>query len=229
MRFGSQLSIVVSGLVMACSDAGSPPADALGDAGFFEARDAAMEPVPAHERDAATSFVDSGHEPVSGDSVAPPIRASQVLQSSESFSLPPVPFADVHPEGGDSPGHASLMHSFAASIGSDTEDDCNHCHVDWHDESVRINETTRIARHMWDDILGKLELADGQPFYCDSCHQGRAKFLDRSNPKAVEAWMQANMVDKLRRRDGQKHDCTTCHGAAPDAYDALLETWSREP
>ena len=43
----------------------------------------------------------------------------------------------------------------------------------------------RVAQKMWDEFVRKLSLPDGQPLYCDSCHQGKLTFLDRSDTSAV--------------------------------------------
>jgi hypothetical protein len=197
------------------------------------ADDSDASPDDADEADdgADADDADTGDGTVLDDELlaaqaAPPIRASSVLGSFEAYGLPPVSFATMHADGTASPGHVELMHDFAASIGMDREEDCDHCHVDWEDEALRINGTTRIARHMWDDILGQLELASGEPFFCDSCHQGKPLFLDREDPAAVMAWMRVNMVGKLVRRDGQPNDCVTCHGEPPGVYDGLLALWA---
>jgi hypothetical protein len=69
----------------------------------------------------------------------------------------------------------------------------------------------KIATHMWNEFLVKLAAADGSPLFCDSCHEGRVRYLDRRDKKALASWMDAHFVAKLTRKDGKDHGCETCH------------------
>jgi hypothetical protein len=146
----------------------------------------------------------------------PPIRASLLAQDLINAGFDPLNLPLLLDEA-DQMAHVPLMHSFNASLG-----DCTSCHEA--DAAVWTAQKL-ITRHMWEDILSVLVMKDGSPLYCDSCHQGEVLFLDRSDPAALEVWMQENMVDKLARRDGQPHDCATCHGE-PANYD-LLTLWAQ--
>lgn len=147
----------------------------------------------------------------------PTIRASTAVDAFAQAGLDPNNLPGTLTEA-DSVAHFTLMQSFTGSLGVT----CGACHTSNYAEST---PEKAIARHMWNDILAKLEFKDGSPLYCDSCHQGRMQFLDRSNPAAVAAWMNENMVKPLQRRDGGEHDCSTCHGNPP-TYE-LLETWAQ--
>ena len=48
--------------------------------------------------------------------------------------------------------------------------------------------------------------------FCDSCHQGKAKVLNRSDLKAVGKFMDEEYVGHLARTDKKDHGCATCHG-----------------
>ncbi len=66
---------------------------------------------------------------------------------------------------------------------------------------------------------------DGTPLYCDSCHGGKAEFLDSHDKKALSAAMDANYVKKLRRADKKEHSCEQCHG---DPFEPkILEGWAK--
>lgn len=80
-----------------------------------------------------------------------------------------------------------------------------------------------VARHMWNDWVRNFTLADGGALYCDSCHQGRERFLDRSQPKVLAQWMSTNFVSGLRRKDGGALNCSTCHGTPFNG--AFLAAW----
>ena len=76
----------------------------------------------------------------------------------------------------------------------------------------------KITAHMWNDFTRSLAMADGSALYCDSCHNGTTRFLDRKDLAALSTWMTDNYVDKLKRVDPkhpkaeQEHGCETCHG-----------------
>ena len=85
----------------------------------------------------------------------------------------------------------------------------------------------RIAAHMWNSFAAGLAMKGGGPLFCDSCHQGRNKLLDRRDESALRAWMDRAFVADLRRTDGQEHGCETCHGAGTGQSGVpFLKTWS---
>jgi len=117
----------------------------------------------------------------------------------------------------------AVMKSFTQSLGVG----CDGCHaksgtaVDFRAETPNKN----VARKMWTDFVRALQQADGTALYCDSCHQGKAKFLDRSDADALSTWMGENFVAKLTRRDGSKQACASCHGTPFDGD--ILATWAK--
>jgi hypothetical protein len=113
-----------------------------------------------------------------------------------------------------------VMNTFTKSLGVQ----CSHCHEK---DFKAPTAKKKIATHMWNDFTRSLAMAEGPAaggtLYCDSCHQGRAEFLDRSDLKQLGAWMQENYVDKLKRADKKDHDCSTCHG---DPFEGkILKKW----
>ena len=110
-----------------------------------------------------------------------------------------------------------VMNTFTAALGYK----CTDCHLDDFKASTPMK---RIAEHMWDEYAAALAMSDGSPLYCDSCHQGRGKILDRTDKKVLSGFMQANFVDKVKRNDKKEHGCPTCHG---DPFEPdILGPWS---
>ena len=99
-----------------------------------------------------------------------------------------------------------VMKTFTRSLGVP----CAGCH----DVKAFAAPTRKktIATHMWNDVARGLTTKDGAPLYCDSCHDGKATFLDRSDAKQLAAWMEQAYVAPLSRADGNEHNCATCHG-----------------
>jgi hypothetical protein len=86
---------------------------------------------------------------------------------------------------------------------------CGDCHREM--DFAAPTPLKRVAAKMWDEFVAKLTFADGAPLFCDSCHEGRMKVLDRADKKALAVWMDANLVEKLKRKDEKEHACETCH------------------
>jgi hypothetical protein len=116
----------------------------------------------------------------------------------------------------------AVMKSFTIALGVD----CNGCHAGSGKtlDYEAVTPQKKVAAKMWSDFVRGLKAKEGT-LYCDSCHQGKMKYLDRSDPTVLEEWMKKNFVEKLERRDGQEHDCKTCHGE-PFKAD-FLRTWRK--
>jgi Cytochrome c7 and related cytochrome c len=99
-----------------------------------------------------------------------------------------------------------LMPTFAKSLGVK----CEACHDV--NNFKAATPLKRVAAQMWQHFVVDLALESGEPLYCDSCHGGKAEFLDRHDKKALSAWMDTAYVSKLKRADKKDHSCETCHG-----------------
>lgn len=102
----------------------------------------------------------------------------------------------------------AVMASFSRALGVQ----CSWCH----DQRDFAAPTARkaVAAFMWDSFVGQLQLVDGSPVYCDSCHHESTVFLHRNTSEklALASYMKHEYVDQLRRRDGKSHGCGSCHG-----------------
>ena len=98
-----------------------------------------------------------------------------------------------------------VMKLFAKSLGAR----CTDCHQEG--DFAAPTPAKRVAAKMWNEFTAKLAFADGGALFCDSCHQGRPKELERSDRKALSQWMDANFVGKLKRKDERELECETCH------------------
>ena len=99
-----------------------------------------------------------------------------------------------------------VMMTFQKSLGVK----CDFCH-DVNNFKAQTPKK-KIAARMWNDYVVGMRMDDKSPLYCDSCHAGKAEFLDRADKKALSGWMDANYVKKLKRTDGKEHSCDQCHG-----------------
>ncbi len=99
---------------------------------------------------------------------------------------------------------------------------CTDCH-DRQDHRAPTRAKV-VAVRMWNEMTRPYAALDGGgAVYCDSCHQGRGKFLDRSDKKALSAYMSDNYAGKLKRADGKDVECETCHGEPFEGK--FLSTW----
>ena len=87
------------------------------------------------------------------------------------------------------------MPLFAKSLGLK----CDGCH----DMDAPAKRTHRkdVAMFMWKKFVR------GQALFCDSRHHGGVRVLDRTDDKALRAWMDRSFVHAFGAKD-----CATCHG-----------------
>jgi hypothetical protein len=100
-----------------------------------------------------------------------------------------------------------LMPLFQKSLGYDS---CSGCHVEG--DYKQATRNMKIARGMWKSFVAALRDEKGNPVFCDSCHQGKAKLLNRADNDGVQKFMKSDYQDKLTRADKKDHECSTCHG-----------------
>ncbi len=116
------------------------------------------------------------------------------------------------------PQKLESMELIAESLGVE----CGHCHVSDNDyKTETVNK--QIARQMWDRLTAGHRLDDGQLF-CDSCHQGAPKVLQRARKKDVKAYMRAE-YGRLILADGERAECEDCHQKPfqPRVFEQLWE------
>ena len=155
-----------------------------------------------------------------GPAVGPmnPIKASAMEADLKALGLDPKklpPLGKMEPE-----KLRQVMKTLTKALGTQ----CTGCH-DANDFRA-WTPNKKVASHMWNDWVRGLAMEDGSVLYCDSCHQGHMKFLDRHDKKALSGWMDANFVSKLKRLDKKDNSCESCHG---DPFDPkFLDKWEAE-
>jgi hypothetical protein len=97
-----------------------------------------------------------------------------------------------------------VMNTFTKSLGWK----CNDCHEK--SGFAAAHPMKNVARRMWDEYVRGISF-EGGALYCDSCHQGKGEFLDKSDKKVLAAWMDAEYTKRMKRH-GQAQACATCHG-----------------
>lgn len=145
-----------------------------------------------------------------------PIAASTMASDLQAMGLDPKALPPLNKL--DPAVLRKVMRTFTKALGVK----CNDCHND--SDYALPTPMKKIAEHMWNDYVRALTFDPPiQPLYCDSCHQGRMKTLDRRDKKALGKWMDQNFVAKLKHADGKEHNCETCHG---DPFDGnILGKW----
>lgn len=87
---------------------------------------------------------------------------------------------------------------------------CNGCHAEG--DFKKETRNLKIARNMWNSFVVPLREEKGGAIFCDSCHNGKPKILNRSDMTAVGKFMEAEYEDKMSRADKKSHSCGSCHG-----------------
>jgi Cytochrome c7 and related cytochrome c len=106
-----------------------------------------------------------------------------------------------------------LMETFEASLGVK----CDYCHTaklaTGKPDFKAPSDNRNVTSAMWKQYVSDLKYRDGKPLFCDSCHQGQAKFFFRDSPiTQTSNWMSNNFIAPFERKDGTEQACTSCHG-----------------
>ena len=111
-----------------------------------------------------------------------------------------------------------VMTTFTKSLGWT----CKDCHGTGKFEAP--TPMKNVTTHMWNEFVKGITF-DGGALYCDSCHQGKAKYLDKSDHKALGAWMDQEFNKKMKRA-GANQTCASCHGEPfnPD----FIDNWKKK-
>ncbi len=133
----------------------------------------------------------------------PEIRGTSFEADLKGLGLDPAKlpkFADLTKE-----QKKGLMPFFAKSLGIP----CSGCHA-----GAAETPNMRAAKKMWDQWVVGFTVTGGHPglAFCDSCHQGKKEFLDRSNHDAIAGWMKTNFVDHHVSGSAPGTGCARCHG-----------------
>jgi hypothetical protein len=100
-----------------------------------------------------------------------------------------------------------LMPLFVKALGYEG---CAGCHVEG--DFKKQTRNVQMAKGMWNHFVKQLRDDKGAPLFCDSCHQGKAKPLDRTSRDGMKPFMKNEYVGKLTRADRKDNTCGTCHG-----------------
>lgn len=174
---------------------------------------------PAADASTAPAKTSSSTRPLA-EAVAPEIIST--LRGA-GFALDALPELESLHETGH-PRMRAIMKTFTIALGTT----CDGCHIAKaeSDEEFRVDTPRkRVAAQMYARFVGELQKKGGGAIYCDTCHQGSIKFLDRSNDDALATWMQENLVDRLERKDGKAQACATCHGTPFSG--PMLDAWRK--
>jgi hypothetical protein len=175
-------------------------------------------------------------EPAKSDAAAPlaPPPPGPAGAVTSTDIVPSKMIADIKAIGIDlaSPGDLSkiemskkkkLMPFFVKALGMPG---CEGCHVAGDFKAPTHNK--QMAASMWNHFVRDLRAKGGGAMFCDSCHQGKQKLLDRADKKVLSKFMIANYQDKLQRTDKKDHTCETCH-SEPFENRVFAKLWKIAP
>jgi len=136
----------------------------------------------------------------------PKIRPSTLAADVRAAGLDPMAlprFEDLAPR-----QRRRIMSTFTRALGVP----CTGCHD--RNDFQRPTEQKQLAVAMWNGFTRSLAFTDGQPLYCDSCHQGQPQYLARSDHETIASYMSESFAEALVRSERPKEplECETCHG-----------------
>jgi hypothetical protein len=223
-HFSLVLALFIAGVSAACGGGTTPNPDTANDAkgtdttttggGTDAAKPDGAKPDGAKPDGAKPDGAKpDGAKPDAGKPDAPPaaaakkstpIRASAMLEDAKKagLDLKKIPDFDKMPLA----TKKKLMPLFQKAMGYA---DCQGCHVK--DDYKAETRHLKITRGMWKHFVVEVRDEKGGAVFCDSCHEGSDKNLDRSDRKAMEKFMEDEYEHKLTRADKKEMECTTCH------------------
>jgi hypothetical protein len=212
-RFTGHAGLVVTLVLAACGGAAatSKPVETPAGAATAPAATAAATAAPVGNTPATPA---TGTAPVSFGRNKP-VVASALLAKLIEGGLDPKNLPELTKLG---PAELNkVMTSFKKSLGVE----CNFCHTA---NFAADHPMKNVARKMWNENVRGITF-DGGALYCDSCHQGKAQFLDKSDKKMLASWMDVEYTKRMKR-NGQAQICATCHGEPfnPD----FIESWKKK-
>jgi hypothetical protein len=217
---GLGLALAVAGAASACGPAtpegqtpGNGTAAATASAAPTETASAAptqsaSAPAPTQSATApATAAPTASSAPAAAGPAGPPVMATKLAEDLKKagFDLAKMPPSiEKMPDA----QKKKLMPVFVKALGYE---DCKGCHAEG--DFKKRTRNTNIAKGMYDHFVAGLRDEKGAAtIFCDSCHQGKPKVLNRSDKKAVGKFMDDQYVNHLARADKKSQECGTCHG-----------------
>jgi hypothetical protein len=215
------LALMIAGVAAACGSSTPPPdtaADKKGEqtattGGTDAAKPDGAKPDAAKpdgakpdgaKPDATAEVKKPDAPPAAGGKKSTPIRESKMLEDVKKIGLDikKLPDFDKMPMA----QKKKLMPLFQKAMGYG---DCWGCHVK--DDYKAETRHLKITRGMWKHFVVAVRDEKGGAVFCDTCHEGSDKNLDRSDRKAVEKFMEDEYEHKLTKSDKKAMECTTCH------------------
>jgi hypothetical protein len=210
------LALFIAGVAAACGGSNTPNPDTANDTKTEQTAttgggtetpkpDATGEKKPdAPKPDATGEKKPDAPPPAAAKIKSTPIRTSQMLEDVKKagVDLKNIPDLAKMPLA----TKKKLMPHFQKALGYT---DCQGCHVK--DDFKAETRNIKITRGMWKNFIVEARDEKGGALFCDSCHEGSPKNLDRSDRKAMEKFMEDEYEHKLTRANKKEMECTTCH------------------
>ncbi|UQA58726.1 multiheme c-type cytochrome [Polyangium aurulentum] len=210
------IALAISGVAAACGPSNPPDtaADKQQDTAPAGTGTQDTTTPPAGSKDPQPTPPATGAPSGTAEAPAPkpgkgstPIKESKMLEDVKKagVNLAKTTTLDKIPLG----QKKKLMPLFQKALGYK---DCQGCHVEG--DFKKETRNIKITRGMWDHYVAAMRDEKGGAVFCDTCHEGTPKNLDRSDRKAMEKFMEDEYEHKLTRADKKDNECSTCHGDA---------------
>jgi len=194
---GLALFVAASAAIAACGGS-SPPVETP------PAPTAEAAPPPAASSSAAATPPPSTPPPPAGPA-GTPVQASTLLADVKKAGIDPAKNPVL--EKMSSADKKKVMPFFVKALGYK---DCTGCHASLSDYKT-VTHNMQLTRGMWDHFIAYGRDTNDAVMFCDSCHAGKDKILNREDKAGVKKFMESDYVGKIHRADKKAMECTTCH------------------
>lgn len=103
---------------------------------------------------------------------------------------------------------------------------CTGCHVEGDFKAETRN--LKISRQMWNAYTVPMLDEKGGAVFCDTCHSGQVKVLNRADTEGLKKFMEDEYEHKLKLADKKEMECSTCHGDAMETK-IIEKIWKIPP
>jgi hypothetical protein len=168
---------------------------------------APTDPGPAPTGEPGTTPAPTGTAKAPAGPASQPVVASKMLEEVKKLGVDVTKTPDLAKLAMDK--KKKIMPLLQKSLGFEQ---CTGCHVEGDMKAKTRNRD--IAAGCWKTFVAPMRDDKGGPIFCDSCHNGKNKILNRADVESLKKFMETEYEHKLTRGDKKENACSSCHGEA---------------
>lgn len=233
-QFGLLAALALAALIGACGPATPNPDNPsdkgaeTGGTGTPTPTSSAATPAPSGTPEAAPTSAPAGSSAAAATPPAPigaaknvPVVESKMLEDLKKAGVAIDKIGDL--EKLPLAAKKKVMPLMQKALGYEA---CTGCHVEG--DYKKDTRNMKISREMWRAYSVALRDEKGKAVFCDNCHSGQAKVLNRADKEALKQFMEDEYEHKFFLPGKKAAECSTCHGDAMELK-VIEKMWKIAP